>query len=464
MSLLIVSLDNSIVNVALPSIRKELGASVSGLQWTISAYTLVLASLLMLSGSLADRFGRRRIFQLGLVLFTLGSLLCSIAPGLGWLIAFRMIQAVGGSMLNPVAMSIIVNTFSDRKERARAIGFWGAVVGVSLALGPVLGGILTSTIGWRSIFWVNVPVGIAAIVLSRLFVPESRAARARRFDPAAQLLIIVILGSVVYAIIEGPSLSWDSPIVIGLFVLAALALVAFILVERRRTEPLVDLRFFRSVPFSGALIIAVAGFAFLAGFLFLNTLYLQDVRGFTPLHAGLFTLPMAVLTAIAAPLSGRLVASTGARLPLILAGSFILVGSVLLVGLAPGTPIPLLVVTYVMVGFGFGLVNAPISNTAVSGMPRAQSGVAAGIASTGRQVGSTLGVGIVGSLLAGGMSGNVGFTDASHAAFAVLAGLGLIVLIGGVVSTGRGARATAERVASLLDDSTGEGADVVAAH
>src|SRR3954468_9743655 len=183
MSLFIVGLDNTIVNIALPSLRTDLHASTSGLQWTIDAYTLVLASLLILSGSTADRVGRRRTFQTGLALFTAGSLLCSVAPGLGWLIAFRMIQAVGGSMLNPVAMSIITNTFTEPRERARAIGVWGAVVGFSLALGPLLGGVLVGTLGWRSIFWINVPVGVAAIVLAARFVPESKAAHARRIDP-----------------------------------------------------------------------------------------------------------------------------------------------------------------------------------------------------------------------------------------------------------------------------------------
>src|SRR3954469_14439354 len=180
MSLLLVGLDATIVNVALPSIGRDLSASVSGLQWVVDAYTLVLATLLMLSGSTADRLGRKRIFLLGLVLFTIGSLLCSVAPGLGWLIAFRMLQAVGGSMLNPVAMSIITNVFTDPRERARAIGVWGGVVGLSFAVGPVLGGALIDSIGWRAIFWVNVPIGVAAFVLTVLFVPESRAPHARR--------------------------------------------------------------------------------------------------------------------------------------------------------------------------------------------------------------------------------------------------------------------------------------------
>src|SRR4051794_21262358 len=205
MSIFVVSLDNTIVNVALPSVRRELGASVSQLQWVVDAYTVVLASLLVLSGSVADRVGRARIFSLGLVLFTLGSVLCSAAGTASALIAFRAVQALGGSMLNPVAMSIIRNTFTDDRERAQAIGVWGGVVGLSMALGPLLGGALISAAGWRSIFWVNVPVGLLAVVLVQRFVPESRAPRPRRVDPVGQVLVIVALGSLTYAIIESGS-------------------------------------------------------------------------------------------------------------------------------------------------------------------------------------------------------------------------------------------------------------------
>ena len=251
MSLFIVGIDVTIVNVALPSIQRDLHAPVSGLQWTVDAYTIVVASFLMLSGSTGDRIGRRRIFQVGLGLFTLGSLACSLAPGLGWLVAFRMVQALGGSMLNPVAMSIITNTFTDPAERARAIGMWGAVFGISMALGPVIGGALVTSVGWRGIFWVNIPVGVAAIILTALFVPESRAPRARRVDPVGQVLIIVLLASLTYGIIEGPNAGWGSARILGCFALAAAALVGLVAYEPRRDEPLLDLRFFRSAPFSG---------------------------------------------------------------------------------------------------------------------------------------------------------------------------------------------------------------------
>ena len=205
MSLLIVGLDSTIVNVALPSIRNDLHASVSGLQWVIDAYTLVLASLLMLSGSTADRIGRKRVFQAGLVVFSLGSLLCGVAPTLELLVAFRVLQAIGGSMLNPVAMSIIRNVFEDPRERAMAIGMWGAVFGLSMALGPILGGALVDSIGWRSVFFVNVPIGAVALVLTAALVPESRAEHPRRLDPVGQLLVIAALASLTYAIIEAPA-------------------------------------------------------------------------------------------------------------------------------------------------------------------------------------------------------------------------------------------------------------------
>jgi EmrB/QacA subfamily drug resistance transporter len=420
------------------------------LQWTIDAYTLVLASLLILSGSTADRVGRRRTFQTGLALFTAGSLLCSLAPGLGWLIAFRMIQAVGGSMLNPVAMSIITNTFTEPHERARAIGVWGGVVGFSMAVGPLLGGALVAGLGWRSIFWINVPVGLAAIGLSARFVPESRSPHPRRIDPVGQILVLILLASVTYGIIEGPGHGWGSTVIVGCFALGALALAGLLSYEPRRAEPLLDLRFFRSAPFSGATGIAVCAFGALGGFLFLSTIYLQDVRGYTPLHAGLYMLPMALMTAVFAPLSGRLVGARGTRLPLILAGSAMALGTLPLTRLTANTPSAVLIGSFVAFGFGFAMVNAPITNTAVSGMPRSQAGVAAAIASTSRQVGGSLGVAVIGAAVASGVRGTAGFAQASHMGWWIVLGCGLGVLALGLITSGRWARATADRTAAIF--------------
>ena len=313
LSVFVVSLDNTIVNVALPSIRSDLGASVSQLQWTVDAYTVVLASLLVLAGSVADRIGRARVFSVGLVLFTLGSLLCSAAPSPSWLIAFRAVQALGGSMLNPVAMSIIRNTFTDERERAQAIGVWGGVVGLSMALGPLLGGGLIAAAGWPAIFWVNAPVGLLAVVLVQRFVPESRAERPRRVDPVGQVLVIVALGSLTYSIIESGSAGLGSAQTVAAGLAAIVALVAFVAYERRRADPLIDPRFFRSIPFSGAALTAIAAFTALGGFLFVTNLYLQGDRGLSAAHAGLYTLPMAVTAFVAAPLSGRLVGRRGPR-------------------------------------------------------------------------------------------------------------------------------------------------------
>jgi EmrB/QacA subfamily drug resistance transporter len=459
LSLFIVGLDATIVNVALPSIAHDLRAPVSGLQWTIDAYTLVLASLLMLSGSTADRLGRRRTFQIGLALFTLGSLLCSLAPGLGWLVAFRMLQAVGGSMLNPVAMSIITNTFTDRAERARAIGVWGGVFGLSMALGPVLGGALVDTVGWRGVFWVNIPVGIAAIVLTALYVPESRAQHARRPDPVGQVLVITMLATLTYAIIEGPSYGWGSARISVLFAVAVIALSVFIGYERRRTEPLVDLRFFRSLPFSGATLTAICAFAALGGFLFLNTLYLQDTRGYRPLIAGLFLLPMAVVLAICAPIAGRIVARRGARIPLLIGGAATLATGVMLTRLTVTTAPWYLILSYAVFGVGAGLVNAPITNAAVSGMPRSQAGVAAGIASTSRQVGSSLGVAVVGSVLTASLRGTLhggalysAYAAASRPGYWIIAACGLAVIGLAIISTGARARASAAEAAALFTE------------
>ncbi|MCD2186420.1 MFS transporter [Actinomycetospora soli] len=443
-SLLVVSMDNTIVNVALPAIRADLAASITELQWTVDAYTLVLACFLMLAGATGDRLGRRRTFQTGLAVFGLGSLLCSLAPSVGWLIAARAVQGIGGTMLNPIALSIVTNVFVDPRERARAIGVWGSVVGISLGLGPVLGGLLTESIGWRAIFWVNVPIVLAAIALTARFVPESRAAHARRPDPVGQLLVVVLLGSVTTAVIEAPRLGWTSGAVVGLGVAAVVALVALLVWERRRREPLLELGFFASVPFSSATVIAVCSFAAFASFLFLSTLYLQEVRGLSALAAGLALLPAAVTATVCAPLSGRLVATRGSRLSLVVAGVTMTAVSVVLTQVGPETPEWVLLVVFAVFGIGFGLVNPPITNTAVSGMPRAQAGVAAAVASTSRQVGSTFGVAVSGTLVAASVS----VADGLPVAWVAAAVATVVVGVLGIAATTARARASADRVAA----------------
>ncbi len=449
-SLLIVGLDATIVNVALPSIQRSFHCALSGLQWTVDGYTLVLASLLMLSGSIADRLGRRRVFQAGLVTFSLGSLLSALAPSLSLLIAFRVLQAIGGAMLSPATMSIVRNTFVDARERARAIGVFAAMFGVSMALGPVLGGLLVSAISWRAVFVVTLPVTLAAIALAARFVPESLAPRPRRLDPVGQVLVITALASLTYAIIEGGLAGFGA---VGILIaLAVASFVALVRYELRRRKPLLEMRFFTSAPFAGASAIAVCVSAALGGFLFMSTLYLQDVRGLSPLHAGLYMLPTATMMIIFAPVSGCLEGRFGARPSMAAGGLTVAVSGLMLTILAPGTPVPFLLGAYAVFGLGFALVSPPIANTAVSGMPPEQAGVAAAVATTSRQVGITLGVAVFGAVIGGGGGGAVGsgFARATHWGWWIVAALGLVVAALGYLTTTKWAQDTTLRTAERL--------------
>jgi predicted MFS family arabinose efflux permease len=324
----------------------------------------------------------------------------------------------------------------------------------------VLGGVLVEAIGWRSVFWINVPIGIAAFVLAALFVPESRAERARRIDPVGQALVIVVLLSMTYVIIEarrvGPAETW------ALVGLCLVSLAALLRHESRRRDPLLELVFFRSVPFSGATAVAVCGMGAFSAFLFLNTLYLQGVRDLGALHAGLFLLPIAVMTALFAPISGRMVASRGPRTPLMIAGAAMCVGALPLTVLSDHTSYGWLLTCYVVFGLGFGMLNAPITNAAVSGMPRSRAGVAAAIASTSRQVGASLGVAVVGAVLGAGAGPGLRaeFSRASHPGWWIVTGAAAAVWLLAWLTTGRRAAASASRVAHLLDDDAGPAGDL----
>jgi MFS family permease len=315
-------------------------------------------------------------------------------------------------MLTPISLSIVRNVFTDERERAQALGIWSSIFGIGTACGPIAGGILVSTLGWRSVFWLNVPVGIAMLLAARRYVPESKAPRPRRVDVPGQLLMIVLLGSLTYAIIQGPASGWASALVLGLFGVAALAAAAFVAVERRRAEPLLELRFFRSPPFTGASVIAVLAFMVLAGFLFVITLYLQEVRGFSPLRAGLSLLPMTLVMAAA--------------------------------------------VALVLLGAGQGLVNPPITSTGIAGMPPAQAGVASAVISSTRQVGNVLGVAVMGAMLTGGIRDQMtagakraqALTAATHAPWLLAMTCGLAVAIVALATTSARARQTARAVSA----------------
>ncbi|MGZ5392591.1 MAG: MFS transporter [Mycobacterium sp.] len=432
LSLLIVSMDATIVNVAIPNIRADLGATASQLQWVIDIYTLVLASLLLLAGAAADRFGRRRTFQLGLSVFALGSLMCSLAPNIETLIAARFLQAIGGSMMNPVAMSIITQVFTGRVERARAIGVWGGV-------------------DWRSVFWINLPICALAILLTAIFVPESKSATMRDVDPIGQGLGMASLFGIVFVLIEGPGLGWSDVRTIACGLVAVVAFVGFLAYESRRHDPFIDLRFFRSIPFASATVIAVCAFAAWGAFLFMMSLYLQDERGFSAMNTGLIYLPVAIGALVFSPLSGRMVGRWGSRPSLLIAGSLITAATLLLSQLNATTPVWQLLVIFAVFGIGFSMVNAPITTAAVSGMPTDRAGAASAVASTSRQIGVSLGVALCGSV-AGSALATMGadFAVAARPLWFVGAALGVTIFVLGFYSTSPRALRSAERLAPLI--------------
>jgi EmrB/QacA subfamily drug resistance transporter len=453
LSLLIVSMDATIVNVAIPAIRTDLGATPSQMQWVVDIYTLVLASLLILAGATGDRFGRRRVFQIGLGVFAFGSLLCSIAPDINALIGARLVQGLGGSMMNPVALSIISQVFYRPVERARALGIWGGVFGVAMALGPVVGGLLIHLVGWRAVFWINLPVCAAAILLTAKFVPESKSATMRNMDPIGQLLAVAALFGAVFALIEGPVLGWANPVLLGIAAASVLAFVGFLRYETRRRDPFIDLRYFRSVPFVSATVTAVCAFAGWSAFLFMMSLYLQGERGYSAMATGLIYLPIALGALVFSPLSGRLVGRFGSRPSLLISGVLLTTASVMLMFLTPGTPILSLLLVFAVYGIGFAMVNAPVTNAAVSGMPRDRAGAASAITSTSRQVGVSIGVALCGSVAGAALAAtHVGFTESARPLWIINVVLGLVITVLAVTSTSARAKLSAQRLAPLIAD------------
>jgi EmrB/QacA subfamily drug resistance transporter len=446
LSVVCVGIDNTIVNIALPTLRHDLHASFAAAQWTIDAYQIVLGALLISSGAIADRYGRRRMLQIGLSIFTLGSLACSVAPTIGWLVGLRVLQATGASMMNPVALAIVSAAYTDPNRRARAFGLWSSAYGLSMALGPSVGGFLVGAAGWRSVFWVTAPVALLCVLLTALFVGESHGQTARRLDPIGQMVLCGLLVLVALLIIDGSTLG--RIIEIGMIVVLALGAVFFLWWEARQQQPLIDLRFFRSPPFSAAVVIALIGTACSGGYLWVMTFYLQSSRGLSPAAAGLFLAVGALVVVLVAPVSGALAAHSGPRLPLMVAGLGFALSGVLLTSLT-GTSTDLrLLASLVAFGIGFGMLNAPVTNVALSGMPASRSGVAAAIASTGRQVGQALGVAVIGALVTHALVGDVAvkLPAATHAGWWVIVAGGILVAAMAWLGTTKGALAAAARV------------------
>lgn len=443
-------IDISALNVSLPSIGRELGASTSQLQWIVDVYMLVLATILMFAGSMGDRFGRKRALFIGLTFFGLGSLIGMLAPNPGFVILGRAIQGVGGSTMPPVALAIISNMFLDQQARAKAIGTWGATMGVALAAGPLLGGVLTQYFTWRAVFGINIPIVLTAIIIIALVVPETKAGKARKFDLAGQVLAVVTLLSLTFAIIRIGEHGFTIAEVV-LLIIAAFGFVGFIFAERIVKEPMLELRFFRSRPFAFANLIAMLAFGAYAGFQFITALYLQNSLGFSALQAGLFLLPMALSNSIMANVSGRMVAKLGPRPPIMM---FALILASAAVVLLTGTDNAWLqyLIASILFGGGMGAANASLTNAALSGMPRAQSGVAGATMSTGRQTGQSLGVALFGALLNAGLGAGKPAALAAHPGWWVVLALAIATLVLGYLSGTQAARLSESKVAHLIED------------
>jgi EmrB/QacA subfamily drug resistance transporter len=399
-SLLIIVMDNTILNVAIPSLVEDLGATNSQLQWIIDSYTLVFAGLLLTSGSLGDRFGRKKALRVGIVVFGVGSMLSALAGSPTQLIITRGLMGIGGALIMPSTLSILTNVFRDPRERARAIAIWAGFAGLAVAIGPITGGLLLAHFRWSSVFWVNIPIGIAALVLGHYFVPESKDPSAPKLDVPGALLSIVGLGSLLFGIIQGPSAGWTAPSVMTAFVLGIVSFSGFIAWELHTPTPMLDVTFFKNPRFTAANSSITLTFFAMFGSMFLLTQYWQFVHGYTPLEAGVRMLPFAATMMITAPLSARLVERVGTKRVVTL-GLLIVSGALFGMSfIAVDSPYLRVIVNYSLVSMGMGLAMAPATESVMGSLPREKAGVGSAVNDTTRQVGGALGVAVIGSIVA----------------------------------------------------------------
>jgi EmrB/QacA subfamily drug resistance transporter len=430
-SLLVISLDNTILNVALPSIARDLGASASALQWVVDAYMLVFAGLLLTAGSLGDRFGRRRALSAGLLVFGTGSVLAALAPSTGALIASRALMGIGGALIMPSTLSILTAVF-PAEERAKAIGAWAAVAGLGIALGPIAGGWLVEHADWHWVFLVNVPIVVVALGLGRVLVPESRDPNPTRADLPGAALSTLGLTALLWAIIEAPDHGWTSPSILAAFAAAAATLALFAAWELHTDAPMLDVRLFANRRFSAASAAIALAFFSLFGVLFFTTQFLQSVHGFSALEAGVWSLPVAAGIAIGGPLSARISSRIGAKLT-VSGGLFVLAAGLVLYSTADaGSGFALIGTAEAIMGAGIGLAMTPATDSIMGTLPPERASVGSAMNDTVRQVGGALGVAILGSVLSShyrdGMDGAAhGLpSGAGHAARDSIAGAGAV--------------------------------------
>jgi EmrB/QacA subfamily drug resistance transporter len=395
-------LDNNVVNVALPTIQRDLHLSVSGLEWVVSSYLLVFAGLLLAGGRLADHYGRRRIFLAGLGIFTASSLASGLAGDAAVLIASRAVQGLGAALMVPTTLAIILATFDDARERNIAVGIWNAIAALALAIGPLIAGLISQHLHWGWIFFINVPVGVITAIIALPAMDESRggtAGEARRLDVPGLVVSAVMLFSLVYGLIEGQDRGWTSLVILGAFVLAAVALAGFLLVESRATQPMVTLSMFRSRVFSGGTATMMLWGFGVFGIYFFTALYLQDILGFSPTKAGLAFVPMALAVVLFSGLAGPIAArirTSGA-----VAGGMLVmaVGLVLFALLGANASFAALIPAFVVFGAGAGLMNVPLTTAILGAMPPERSGIASALLNASREVSGLLGITVIGAVL-----------------------------------------------------------------
>jgi EmrB/QacA subfamily drug resistance transporter len=391
-------LDITVVNVALPSIREDLGAGFTDLQWVIDAYALTLAALVLTAGSLADRLGRRRMFATGLGIFSIASLLCALAPDPTLLNLARALQGVGGAAMFAVSLALIAQEFTAGRERGMAMGMYGATIGIAVAIGPLIGGALTDSLGWPSIFYLNLPIGVAVIAVTYLRLRESRDPNVTRVDWAGVATFSAALFLLVLALVRGNDEGWGSSPIVSLFAGSAALLAGFIAIERRVAEPMLPLGLFRRPAFTGVQLAAFAlSGSMFALFLYL-TLYLQNYLGVSPFQAGVRYLPITVISFFGAAIAGALLSRVQARVMLSIGLTAVGTGLLLMGGIDPGSEWTTLLAGFLVAGAAIGLLNPVIADVAVSVVPREQSGMAAGINDTFRQVGIAVGTAVWGAI------------------------------------------------------------------
>jgi len=395
----VVLLDVSVVNVALDALRHEFTTNVAGLQWVINAYTLVFAALLLTSGALGDRFGARRVFLLGFVVFTLASAACGMANSLAILVVARLVQGLGAALLVPNSLSMLQQAFPDREQRSRAVGWWGAFGGVSLACGPVLGGLLVTHLGWRSIFLINLPVGLIGIFLTLRHVTPHSGNHRRSLDWGGQGAIILALASMTMALTEAGPLGWEHSLVRGGLLLASIAALGFIWIEAHGSSPMLPLALFRIPTFAVASAAGVVvNFAYY-GLIFVFSLFFQIQQHFSPQLTGLAFLPMTVILMVFNVLAGRLITRMGARLLMVLGLTLAAVGYLLLMSVSIDGTYWLLVVPMLLAASGIALTVPTMTNATLSSVEASRAGIASGVLNSARQVGGMLGVAIFGYLI-----------------------------------------------------------------